>query len=76
MQRTLGLLVQIAGALIFVISLAVWFFFDHEELGIIPSAVPSMGTFGQILNFLLACIIAGVGGALFIFGRNLRIRAF
>lgn len=75
MQRTLGALIQIAGAVIFILSLTVWFFFDHQELGIIPAAVPSMGLSGQVLNFLLACIIAGVGGALFIFGRNFRKRS-
>lgn len=72
MQRTLGVLIQCAGAVIFIMSLTVWFYFDHQELGIIPAALPSMGLSGQILNFLLACIIAGVGAVLFIFGRNFR----
>lgn len=72
MQRTLGLLLQLAGLGVVVLSLVVWFFFDHQQLGIIPNTVDTLGTFGQVLNFLLTCIFAVVGGALFVFGTKFK----
>ncbi|MGU3576489.1 hypothetical protein ACLBWZ_13205 [Brucellaceae bacterium C25G] len=72
MQKTLGLLLQMAGLVVVIVSLTVWFFFDHQQLGLIPSNVETLGTAGQVLNFLLVCIFAVVGVAMFIYGTKFK----
>jgi|GEM_PF-6567560 hypothetical protein len=68
MNRTLGYLVQIAGTVIVLVALVVWFFFDQQDLGLVTAEPAAVEGAGQASNLLLVCIMAAVGVILFIIG--------